>query len=203
MPDLDTALHHLGATERGSRASTWANVSVGLAAIVFSAIYLASDLIELVQGDFSTARLTLTYLGEASLPLVVLGLWAVQRPAIGRLGLGGAAAYAYSYVFFTSTVVYALVAHLPDYRGVTAAFGAWMVVHGAIMLVGGVAFGLAVVRARVLPAWTGVCLGVGVVLVAAASGLPTLARTIAEAFPAAAFIGMGTSLLREADRARR
>ncbi|MCU1618164.1 MAG: conserved rane protein of unknown function [Modestobacter sp.] len=167
-----------------------------MVAIVFSVLYLASDILEVGQGHFSVVRLTLTYAGEAAIPLFVLGLYTGQRPRIGRLGLFGAAAYAYSYVFFTSTVVYALVAHTPDYQGVTTAFGSWMVVHGLIMLIGGVAFGIAVVRARVFPTWTGGCLAVGVVLVAAASGLPTVARTIAEAVPAAAFIGMGSALLR-------
>lgn len=77
----------------------------------------------------------------------------------------------------------------------------WMAVHGLIMLTGGAAFGVAVVRAGVLPRWTGVCLAAGVVLVAAASGLPVLARAIAEAFPAAGFIGMGSALLRGSDSA--
>ena len=58
-----------------------------------------------------------------------------------------------------------------------------MTVHGLIMLIGGLALGLAVVRARVLPGWTGVCLMVGVVLVVVASGLPNVARTLAEAVP--------------------
>jgi hypothetical protein len=141
--------------------------------------------------------LILIYIGEAAIPLFVLGLCAVQRPWIDRLGVAAAVAYAYSYVFFTSTVVYALVAHTRNYQGVTEAFGAWMVIHGLIMLIGGAGFGIAVVRARVLPPWTGVCLTVGVVLVAAASGLPVLAQTLAEAVRAAAFIGMGSALLRE------
>ncbi len=70
------------------------------------------------------------------------------------------------------------------------------------MLIGGVAFGVATVCARILPRWTGLSLAVGVVLVAAASGLPTIVRTIAEAVPAAAFIGMGTALLRGSRRVR-
>ena len=37
---------------------------------------------------------------------------------------------------------------------------------------------------------------IGVVAVAAASGLPNVARALAEALPAAAFIGMGITLLR-------
>lgn len=169
----------------------------GAAAIIFSFVYLISDVVEVVQGNFSTVRLILTYVGESTIPLFVIGIYATQRPQIGWLGLFGAATYAYSYVFFASTVIYALVAGIPDYPALTAIFGPWMTVHGALMLIGGVAFGVAVVRARVLPRWTGVCLMGGVVLVALASGLPTFARAIAEAGPAVAFIGMGVSLLRE------
>ena len=169
---------------------------VGLAAIAFTALYLISDLVEVAQGGFSTFRLSLTYAGEAAIPLFVLGLYAVQRPRIGRLGLAGAVAYAYSYVFFTSTVVYALIAGTPNYKDMTKVFGAWMTVHGLIMLAGGLAFGLAVARAGVLPRWTGIVLMAGVTLVVAAAGLPDLARTVAAAVPDAAFIGMGLALLR-------
>jgi hypothetical protein len=169
---------------------------VGLAAVAFTAVYLISDLIEVAQGGFSTFRLFLTYVGEAAIPLFVIGLYAVQRPRIGRLGLLGAIAYAYSYVFFTGTVVYALISGTPNYKALVKIFGPWMTVHGLILLVGGLVFGLAVIRARVLPRWTGVCLMAGVLLVVAVSGLPDIARTIAAAVPALAFIGMGIALLR-------
>jgi hypothetical protein len=168
---------------------------VGLAAIGFSAIYFISDLIELAQGNFSTLRLSLTYVGEATIPIFVIGLYAVQRPRIGRLGLLGAVAFAYSYVFFTSTVIYALAARTQNWSALGKVFGAWMTVHGLIMLVGGLAFGLAVVRAGVLPRWTGVCLMAGVVLIVAMSGQSNVARTAAEAVTATAFIGMGVGLL--------
>jgi uncharacterized membrane protein (DUF485 family) len=168
---------------------------VGLAAVIFSAVYLISDLVEVAQGGFSVFRLSLTYAGEAAIPLFVIGLYAVQRPGIGRLGFLGAVTYAYSYVFFTSTVVYALIAGTPSYKALVKDFGAWMTVHGVIMLAGGLAFGLAVVLAGVLPRWTGVCLMAGVVLVVAASGLPNIARAAAGAVPDIAFIGMGIALL--------
>jgi hypothetical protein len=168
---------------------------VGLAAIAFSAIYFISDLIEVAQGNFSTLRLSLTYIGEAPIPLYVIGLYAVQRPRIGRLGLLGAVAFAYSYVFFTTTVIYALTAGTQNWNALGKVFGAWMTVHGLIMLVGGLAFGLAVVRGGVLPRWTGVCLMAGVVLVVAMSGQSNVARTAAEAVTATAFIGMGVGLL--------
>jgi hypothetical protein len=199
---MTTALHTIELTTRPHRRPRPdPRMLVGAAAVAFSAVYLLSDVLELVQGDFSLLRLSLTYAGEAALPIFVLGLYAMQRGRIGRLGLFGAVAYAYSYVFFTGTVLYAIVDSVPSYGDVTRAFGVWMTVHGVIMFIGGLAFGLAVVRAAALPRWTGVALMLGVVLVAAASGLPTLARTIAESVPAAAFIGMGTALMRNAARA--
>jgi hypothetical protein len=177
-------------------------VLVGVAAVVFPLIYFVSDVVESVQGDFTVERLTLTYLGEAAIPLFVLGLYGMQRPTIGSVGLLGAVLYAYSFVFFTSTVVFALFGDSRDWSAVTATFGAWLTVHGALMVVGGLAFGWAVWRARVLPVWTGPCLAVGVVLVAVASGLPILVRTGAAAVPDAAFIGMGWAVLRQAVTAR-
>ncbi len=178
-----------------TRDSVDVRVVVGLATIAFTAVYLISDLIEVAQGNFSIFRLLLTYAGEAAIPLFVLGLYAMQRPQIGRLGLLGAAAFAYSYVLFTGTVLYALIAGTPNYHALTKVFGAWMTVHGLIMLFGGLSFGLAVVRAGVLPRWTGICLMVGVAFVVAASGLPNFARTVAETVPATAFVGMGFALL--------
>jgi hypothetical protein len=173
---------------------------LGIATIVFTSIYLMSDLLEVAQGDFSSLRLGLTYTGESAIPLFVIGLYVVQRPSIGRLGLLGATAYAYSYVFFTSTVVYALVARTRDYQALTTVFGGWMTVHGLVMVLGGTGFGIGIIRARVLPRWTGGCLIAGVVAVAAASGGPTLVRTFAEAIPAVAFIGMGYALLQGDER---
>jgi hypothetical protein len=177
-----------------SDPQSWSSL-IGLAAIVFSILYLVSDLIEVAQGGFSTERLAMTYAAEAAIPLFVPGLYLLQRPSIGRLGLLGAFGYAYSYVFFTGTVLYALVATTPDYEALAKTFGTSMTIHGLVMLVGGLAFGLAVVRARVLPRWTGICLMAGVIAVAAASGFPTLVRATAEAFPAVAFTGMGWAAL--------
>ena len=169
---------------------------MGAAAIFFPLVYLLSDLIEVVQGDFSTFRLTLTYIGEAGFPLFVIGLCALVRDRLPWWGLLGGIAYAYSFVFFTGTVVWAIVAHTPNWEVLSADFGWWMTVHGAVMVVGGVALGLGLVRSNGVPAWTGYALAVGVVLVAAASGLGNLERTLAAAVPDVAFVGMGTVLIR-------
>jgi hypothetical protein len=169
---------------------------VGLLALSFSVLYFVSDVIETLQGGFSLGQLWLTLIAEAAIPFIVVGLAVVQRPRIGRLGELSAVAYAYSYVFFTGTVVYALVNGTKDYDTLSLELGAWMTVHGAVMVLAGLGFGYAVLRARVLPAWTAVALMVGVVFVAAAQGLPAGAQLIAAGVRALGFAGMGVALLR-------
>jgi hypothetical protein len=172
-----------------------AAILVGVAAVVFSALYFVSDLVELAHGGFSTPQLVLTYLAEAAIPLFVIGLYAVQRPRIGRLGFWGAIGYSYTFIFYSSTVVVALANGTRDWDALVGQFGPWMTIHGALMLVAGSAFGLAVIRAGVLPRWTGAALVAGVILVAASSVLPAIAQTVSAGVRDLAFAGMGASLL--------
>lgn len=164
---------------------------VGLAAAIFSGVYILSDGIETAQGGFSGPQLVLTLMAEAAIPFFVVGLYAVQRPLIGRLGLVSAIAYAYSYVFFTGTVVYAMVNATSDYSALASKMGASMTIHGAIMVFAGIGFGLAVIRAGVLPRWTGVALAAGVVAVAATQAAPEGVQLVAAGIRATAFAGMG------------
>jgi hypothetical protein len=190
-------------TARVGRDLRGMRVLVGLSAAVFSALYLLSDVVELVQQGFSTMQLSLTYAAEAAIPLYVMGLYAVQRPRIGWLGLVSALGYAYTYIFFTGTVLYALVDRTSDWASLQARMGAWITVHGVLMVVAGFGFGLAVVRAGVLPRWTGYALVAGVGLVAITSGLPDLAQTVSAAVRDLAFVGMGVSVLRGLGRQTR
>jgi hypothetical protein len=168
---------------------------VGAVTVGFSFLYLVSDVLELLHGGFSTTQLALTYAAEVAIPFIVLGLYAVQRPAIGSLGLVGALAYAYAFVFFTGTVVYALVDHTADWNALTDRFGAWITIHSAVMVVSGVIFGVATIRAGVLPRWTGATLIIGLLLMTIAVMLPDGAQTAAAAVRDLAFAGMGASLL--------
>ena len=114
---------------------------VGLVAVAFSGLYFVSDLIELAQGGFSTPQLALTLAAEAAIPFFVLGLYALQRPQIGRLGFAGAVGYAYTFVFFTGTVLFALVTRTGTYEALVDRLGPWMTAHGALMVVAGLASG--------------------------------------------------------------
>lgn len=181
---------------------------VGVAAVVFSATYVASDVIEVVQGGFSPVQLALTYAAEAAIPLFVLGLHAVQRPAIGRLGLAGAVAYAYAFVFFTGTVFYTIVEPTADWDDLVSRLGPWIPVHGAVMVVAGIAFGTAVARAGVLPAWTGWTLVAGMLLMAATAALPDTplfdaVRAAAATVRTVAFAAMGAAVLAREPAVRR
>jgi hypothetical protein len=179
---------------RGLRNTSVAG-RVGLAAVLLSALYLLSDVIEAIQGGFSDGQLVLTLVAEAAVPAFVIALYLVQRPAIGRLGRWSAIGYAYSFLFFTGTVVYALVDHTKDYATLSDRLNPWMTLHGAIMVLAGLAFGYAVVRAAILPRWTGVALGAGVVLVAVSQNMPEGIQVVAAAIRDLGFFGMGASLL--------
>jgi hypothetical protein len=168
---------------------------LGLTALALSVVYFVSDVMELAHGGFSTLQLVLTYVAEAAIPIFVLGLYAAQRPHIGTLGLLGAIGYSYAYIFFTGTVLLALADRSADWEALVADLDPWVTVHGLLMVVAGTAFGVAVIRADVLPRWTGVTLIVGVLLVAASSGLADVAQTLSAGVRDLAFAGMGFSLL--------
>jgi hypothetical protein len=78
-----------------------------------------------------------------------------------------------------------------------------MTIHGALMVFSGFAFGFAIVRAGVLPRWTGVALVVGVVSIAVSSTLPDAVQTASAGVRDLAFGGMGLSLLIARRRLRR
>ena len=168
---------------------------IGASALGFSVLYFVSDVWELVGGGFSGPQLVLTYLAEAAIPLFVLGLYAVQRPYIGVVGLWGAVGYAYAYIFFTGTVTIALVDRAADWDALVGDFGPWILIHGAVMVVAGTAFGGATVMAGVLPRWTGITLIVGVILVAMSEGLPGVVQVLAAGVRDLGFAGMGVALL--------
>jgi hypothetical protein len=168
---------------------------VGFTALAFSVLYLLSDVIEAIQGGFSDGQLWLTLIAEAAIPVFVIGLYVVQRPQIGQRGWFSAVAYAYSYVFFTGTVVYALTDETSDYKALSHDLNPWMTIHGAIMVFAGLGFGFAVIRAKVLPRWTGIALMAGVVLVSGAQSLPEGPQVLAAAVRDLGFAGMGAALL--------
>ena len=179
------------------RHSSGAAILVGFMAVVFSVLYFVSDAVEAVQGGFSDAQLWLTLISEAAIPVFVVGLAMVQRPrSFGFLGDISALAYAYSYLYFTGTVVYALANGIEDYSALTDELGPAMTIHGVVMVLAGVGLGYAVLRAGELPAWAPITLIAGVILVASTQTMPEGVQLIAAGVRDIGFAGMGVALLR-------
>jgi hypothetical protein len=200
MTNLASPIADAQAHQRPSDGVRGFKALVGSAAIVFSALYLLSDLMELGHGGFTQTQLLFTYAGEAAIPLFVLGLYAAQRPRIGRLGLASAVLYAYTFVYFTGTVVFALVEGTGDWPSLERRLGVWITVHSVLMVVAGVGFGIAVIRARVFPWWTGATLIAGMLLMSVTIAMPAAAQTAAAGARDLAFAAMGAALLAKISR---
>ncbi len=168
-----------------------------MAAIVFSAMYVLSDAMELAAGRLYTGQLIVTYMAEAAIPFFVVGLYAIQGERGGWIGLAGALMYSVAFVGFAATVLYPLVTGTRDADAVFDDFGVIYDLNSALALVGGVLFGASVLRAGVFPRWTGIALivGLGLTAVLVAAGLPEGVQTVGTAIRAAAFAGMGAACL--------
>jgi hypothetical protein len=142
--------------------------------------------------------LWLNYLAFLPIPAVMIGLYAVQRPRIPRLGLVGAFLYGAAFVYFAHTTLLALALRVPTYERLWDQLGVTYTAHGVLMVVGGGAFGLATIRAGIVPSWTAWLFlsGIGLNLIVASLSLPDLLQTIGSALRNLGLIAMGVVTLR-------
>jgi hypothetical protein len=171
---------------------------VGTSGVIAPALHSLTDVLEALGAGFSVLQLGLNYAAFVAMPFSVLGLYAMQRPRIGWLGLSGALAYGAAFVYFTGSTAYALARGTPDYATLLRELGGLYIAHGVLMVAGGILFGVAVIRARVLPPWTGFALiaGVSLNLLVAVSPAPPILQTLGSAVRNSALIGMGVAVLR-------
>lgn len=176
-----------------------AAMTIGYLVVISSLLYFCSDVVEVAQGGFSTGQLWLTLIAEATIPVFVIGfaVTRTQRP-LGWVGDLSAIVYAYAFLYFTGTVVYALTNGTKDYEVLTDQLGLTLTAHGVMMVVAGIGFGCSVIRARLFPTWTAVALMVGVVLVGLTQGLPEGVQLIAAGTRDVGFVGMGVAQIRSA-----
>jgi hypothetical protein len=141
-------------------------------------------------------QLWLNYLAFLPLPAVLLGLYAVQRPRISRLGLIGALLYGFAFVYFAHTTLFALASATPTYEELWTRLGSLYTVHGALMVAGGLAFGFASARAGFFPRWTAglFLLGIAFNLILAFLPVPELFHTLGTGLRNAGLAGMGWTL---------
>ncbi len=169
---------------------------VGWGAILTPALHSLTDALEWLQGGFSPLQLWLNYAAFLPLPAVMLGLYAVQRPRIGALGLAGALGYGFAFIYFAHTTLVALASNVPDYASLWHELGPGYTAYGALMIVAGTAFGVATLRARVLPGWAGALFLVGLAINLAVGllPLPEILQTIGSTARNAGLVGMGAAL---------
>jgi hypothetical protein len=176
--------------------------AIALGAILAPALHSATDAMEWLHGGFTSPQLWLNYLAFLPLPAIMLGLYAVQRPRIARLGLVGALLYGFAFVYFTHTTLTAISAHAPDYESLWNQLGATYTLHGVLMLLGGAIFGWATIQARIFPRWTGWLFlgGLTVNLVFGLLPVPDLLQTIGTTVRNAGLVGMGVGTWRVGSR---
>lgn len=171
---------------------------IGMTTLIASAMYILSDLIELISGGFTEIQLYITYVAFVAIPFFLIGLHAIQLPQTGWLSLLGGLAYGTSFIFYASTAIYALVNQTNDYTKLVEELGSLYIFHGTLLVIGGLLFGIAVIKAGVLPKWTGYLLLVGVAtsFLLNALSMPALSQVFGSTLRNIAFIGMAISILR-------
>lgn len=149
--------------------------------VAAASLHTLSDVLEWVGGGFSSAQLRLSYLAFLPMPALLLGLYLVQRPRIPRYGLAGALLYGFAFVYFAHTALAALANGVESYGAMWRELGATYTFHGAMMILGGFLFGLASLRAGVVPRRTAALFVAGIALHLAVAGLalPEIVQTLA------------------------
>lgn len=149
------------------------------------------------KGGFSQNQLLLNYAGFLPMPFLMIGLYAVQRPKIGWLGLTGAIIYGIAFIYFIHTTLLALEESFPNYEMLWHRLGTVYTFHGGLMIVGGLMFGFASLKAGIL--WQkGVILfifGLLLNLVLTFLPLPDIFQTIGSTIRNLGLIGVGFGLV--------
>jgi hypothetical protein len=170
---------------------------IAITAIVAPGLHLLSDVLEWVKGGFSQFQLLINYIGFLPMPFLMLGLYAVQQPKIEWMGLLGSVLYGVAFIYFTHTTLYALEESMPDYETLWKELGGVYTFHGGLMIAGGLLFGLAALRAKVL--WRSAVLlfliGILLNLILGLLPLPEMMQITGSTARNLGLMGMGVGLI--------
>jgi hypothetical protein len=180
-------------------------VLVGSAAIAAPVLHSVTDAMEWYRNGFSTAQLWLNYVAFLPMPWLLLGLYAVRTESLGAFSLVGAVLYGFAFTYFAHTTLLALATGAPDYASLWQQLGPTYTFHGALMVIGGLLFAGAAIRAKSLPVIAVLLFAGGLLvnLVLALVTAPEILQTLGTALRNAGLVGMGYATLRDArERAR-
>ena len=133
----------------------------GVVTVGAGAMWLVSEIMELIAGGFGTVQLGLTFAAFVLLPIGIIGVHAFQSDRGGILSLAGTLCFGISFIIFSGFTLLEMNALGAERPGVVAAIYQVGII---LNLVGCVALGVAVVRSGVLPRWAGGVLVISVVI---------------------------------------
>lgn len=122
---------------------------IPLITITAFALYIITDSIEIAQSAISSFQMIVTYICMAAIPFAVMGLYILDDKEGGALYLTGAVFISLSFIYFSGTASYALVEHINDYADVVKNLGFMYLLHGMILIIGGILFSVALLRAKI------------------------------------------------------
>jgi hypothetical protein len=182
---------------RSETETGWLRLVVGTAAIAAPLLHIVSDAMEWYLGGFSPAQLWLNYVAFLPMPWLLLGIYAARARELGPTALAGALLHGIAFTYFAHTTLYALESQAPDYEALWRQLGPTYTAHGAAMIVGGLLFAGAALRASALPRLAvslfagGLCINLVLALVPA----PDILQTVGTAVRNAGLVGMGYAVL--------
>ncbi|MEZ5343967.1 MAG: hypothetical protein R2681_00295 [Pyrinomonadaceae bacterium] len=170
---------------------------VAFVAIVAPTLHLISDIMEWSIGGYSRIQLLINYMGFVPVPFLILGLYAVQRPKIGLLGLTGSILYGIAFIYFAHTTLFAYEESFANYEALWDRLGNVYTFHGGLMVFGGLLFGFASLKVRVLgQKWIILFIfGLSLNFVLAFLPIPDVIQTIGSLFRNIGMIGIGFGLM--------
>lgn len=171
---------------------------IAVTTIVAPALHFTSDVLEWINGGFSQIQLLTNYAGFLPMSFLMIGLYAAQRPKIGWLGLTGAILYGIAFIYFIHTTLLALEEKFPNYEMLWHRLGTVYTFHGGLMVVGGLLFGFASLKAGVL--WrTGIILfivGILLNLIITFLPLPEIVQIIGSSIRNFGLMAIGFGMMR-------
>ena len=156
-------------------------------------LYIITDSMELVQGGFSSLQLTLTYIAMAGIPFSMMGLYAMEAKRGGWLYLTGLLLIAVSFIYFAGTAIWALAERTGDYGFLVERLGFTYLLHGVLLVIGGLFAGMVMIRRRLAPLPIGVLLIIASMmsLLTGALQLPEIGYVAANYIRNGAFVLLG------------
>ena len=167
---------------------------LGLAMIAGSALWVATECMEIVGGTASSLSMTITGFAFIGLTIGIWGVHAGQAAKGGTVSLIGTACLSMAYFIFMGGS-FSVLSSVITYESLAATN--WIFAGFIFMVSGAPLLGLAVIRARVFPPWVGGILVLAPLVTSTTmiAGLPPILMNIANISVGIGIITMARQLL--------